>query len=46
MCHAAGRYVVTVAFPCGFRAMRIVDDRFYGIARDEFDVQPSVHFGW
>lgn len=34
-----GLYLGTVAFPIDFRPIWVVDDKFYGIARDEFDVQ-------
>lgn len=36
---AAGQYLGVVTFPVDFRPIRVVGDRFYGIARDELDVQ-------
>lgn len=36
---AQGRYLGVVTFPGKFQAQRAVGDRFYGVARDEMDVQ-------
>lgn len=36
---ADGRYLGTVAFPGTFQPVRVIGDRFFGIARDDFDVQ-------
>ena len=35
----AGQYLGVVRFPVDFRPTRVVGDRFYGISRDELDVQ-------
>ena len=34
-----GRYLRDVTFPTGFRQIRVTGHRFYGIDRDELDVQ-------
>ena len=34
-----GRYLGDVTFPGKYQPMKVMDDRIYGIARDEFDVQ-------
>lgn len=38
---AEGQYLGVVRFPVDFHPVRVVEDRFYGIARDELDV-PTV----
>jgi hypothetical protein len=34
-----GRYLGDVTFPGKYQPIKVMDDRIYGIARDEFDVQ-------
>lgn len=36
---ADGHYLGTVTFPVDFQPVRVVGDRFYGISRDDLDVQ-------
>jgi hypothetical protein len=36
---ADGRYLGTVTFPGRYQPIRAIGDRFYGVARDEMDVQ-------
>lgn len=36
---ADGRYLGSVTFPGKYQPIRSMDDRFYGVARDELDVQ-------
>jgi hypothetical protein len=36
---AEGRYLGPVTFPGKYQPIRAMGDRFYGIARDELDVQ-------
>ena len=36
---AEGRYLGSVTFPGKFQPIRSMGDRFYGVARDEMDVQ-------
>jgi hypothetical protein len=36
---ANGRYLGTVTFPGRYQPIRAIGDRFYGVARDEMDVQ-------
>lgn len=41
---ADGRYLGDVAFPQRFQPLRVRGDRFYGVARDEFDVESLAVF--
>lgn len=41
---ADGRYLGVVAFPARFQPLRVEGDRFWGVGRDELDVQSLVAY--